>query len=183
LTGKNFNKIFRLKKEIYDVFKNTSSLSTENIDQLKKENQDFQTIMNWLEEYSTIKINDKDNIAKVKLKNNLHANNRSNNMNNIPLTAVKTYLRQDDDRCINTLRNEFVSIPESSIITIEDPSFDIFKLEDEVGQEHTLSTVSCYIFTSMGLYSMIDYEKFEHFIKAITKGYTRDNPYHHVNFL
>ena len=62
--------------------------------------------------------------------------------------------------------------------TIETPEFDIFSLESQVGQEHTLSVIGCYIFTTCGLYSLIQYKKFEEFVKEITKGYIRANPYH-----
>jgi hypothetical protein len=146
-------------------------LSLENIEQLKKENQDFQTILQWLEEYSTIKINDND-IAKVKIKGRFETP--------IPLTALKTFLENPRDKDMQTFRSDYISFSETSIITIEEPTFDIFKLEKEVGMENTLSTVSFYIFASMGFYSLIQYEKFEYFIKEITKGYLRENPYHHV---
>jgi hypothetical protein len=67
---------------------------------------------------------------------------------------------------------------EESICDIEEPSFDIFKLDKAVGQENTLSTISSYIFITMGLYSFINYSNFENFVDLITKGYGRKNPYH-----
>jgi hypothetical protein len=167
--------ILRLKKEIYNVFKKTEEVSSENIEQIKRENKDYQTILSWLEEYSTIKLNKVDNLAKVKLRDNIRATE------SIPLTAVKSFLGKDNKNESETFRPEILSFSESCIASIETSIFDIFKLEDEVGQENTLSTVSCYIFTTMGLYSLIQYEKFENFIHAITKGYSRNNPYHHVS--
>jgi hypothetical protein len=165
---------YRLKKEIYNVFKKTEELSKDNIEQIKRENKDYQTILSWLEEYSTIKINNADDIAKVKL-------NSIRTSDTIPLSAVKTFLKNEKENYLDTFRTDCISFSESCIITIEEPTFDIFKLENEVGQENTLSTISCYIFTSMGLYSLIQYEKFENFIHAVTKGYSRTNPYHNVN--
>jgi hypothetical protein len=169
----------RLKKEVYNIFIKTEELSKDNIEQIKKENQDYQTILSWLEEYSTIKINETGNIARVKLKSGVQA------ADTIPLTAVKTFLKKENgngcDNNLDTMRvMDLVNLSEGCITSIEEPIFDIFKLEQEVGKENTLSTVSCYIFTSMGLYSLIQYEKFEKFIQAVTKGYSRDNPYHHV---
>jgi hypothetical protein len=148
-------------------------LSKENIDEIKRENKDYQTILSWLEEYSTIKINVADDLAKVKL-------NSIRTTETISLSAVKTFLSKEKSKYLDTFRTDTISFSESCIITIEEPTFDIFKIENEVGKENTLSTISCYIFTSMGLYSLIQYEKFENFIQAITKGYSRANPYHHV---
>ena len=71
-----------------------------------------------------------------------------------------------------------VSFSDESISKIETPLFNIFKLENEVGPENTLSVISCYLFTTYGLYSLIKYEKFEKFIQSVTKGYNRANPYH-----
>jgi hypothetical protein len=74
--------------------------------------------------------------------------------------------------------SKYLNFSEECITSIEDPSFDIFKLEKEVGEENTLSTVSCYIFSSMGFYSLIKYDKFEVFIQQVAKGYKRENKYH-----
>ena len=84
---------------------------------------------------------------------------------------------------INNILGEtkFISFSEEVISKIEDPTFDIFKLESEVGEENTLSTVSCYVFTTMGFYSIIKYENFDFFIQKIAQGYQRSNPFHNVN--
>ena len=72
----------------------------------------------------------------------------------------------------------YLDFSEECISTIELPNFNIFKLEKEVGSENTLSTVSCYVFISLGLYSIIEYNSFEKFLQEITKGYSRKNSYH-----
>ena len=91
-----------------------------------------------------------------------------------------------DDKNINfsdtiaTIDNDskYINFSEECISTIEDHTFNIHKLEESVGKENTLSTISCYIFISLGLYSMINYNYFENFILEVTKGYYRSNPYH-----
>ena len=74
--------------------------------------------------------------------------------------------------------NNFLNINESLIKKIDSPSFNIFEFEKSVGQQHTLSTISYFIFSSLGLYSIIDYSNFENFLDQIAKGYNRKNPYH-----
>ena len=68
-----------------------------------------------------------------------------------------------DDKNINfsdtiaTIDNDskYINFSEECISTIEDHTFNIHKLEESVGKENTLSTISCYIFISLGLYSII----------------------------
>jgi hypothetical protein len=139
--------------------------------EIKQENQNFYNLIAWLEENTKIKF-DNDEMKRKKLKNTLQ-----NKLDWIPLTSVKRYLQNAQD---DSSQYEFINMSEEAIRDIEGPTFDIFKLEDEVGAENTLSTVSCYIFHSMGFYSLIDYNKFDSFIQAITRGYSRTNSYHNV---
>lgn len=77
-------------------------------------------------------------------------------------------------------QNKFYQISEKTVSTIDDPDFDIFKLEKEVGAENTLTVVGSYIYSVNGFYSFINHKKFEKYINLITKGYIRENPYHNV---
>jgi len=125
------------------------------------------TIYGLLEEYWTIKTNKLDlkeqNTTTNKLKN---FNSRAN------LEEYKTsFIREDN----------FITISDEMISQFEDHNFNIFELEKEVGEENILSTISCYVFSSMGFYSIINYRKFENFVQEITKGYYRKNPYHNVS--
>ena len=61
----------------------------------------------------------------------------------------------------------FIVYSESSASAIEEPSFNIFELNDVGGRDNTLSTITCYIFITHGLYSFVNYEKFENFIYVI----------------
>ena len=71
-----------------------------------------------------------------------------------------------------------ISLSADVVSHIERSDFNIFLLENSVGQDNTLAFVSCYIFTTHNFYSIIHYHKFENFIRAVTHGYTRSNPYH-----
>lgn len=109
--------------------------------------------------------------------------NKPEGLQKIPLTIVKDFLGSDS--LIEGIKSEYskddinyINCSDESISSIESPEFNIFKLKSEVGKENILSTVSCYIFASTGLYSKIRYDKFESFINAIAKGYRRENPYH-----
>lgn len=53
-------------------------------------------------------------------------------------------------------------------------------MEKQVGEKNILSIISCYVFTSMGFYSFINYTHFDNFVQEMVKGYYRDNPYHNV---
>lgn len=157
----------------------SDSVSVKYIEELKKENQDLTTIFSWLEEYSNIKFKYKDSKeAKNRLKNSL---SNSKDLQKIPLSVVKDIL----DSTINEKQQgnpwgdmTYINCSDESISLIDSSEFDIFKLQSEVGQENILSTLSCYIFASTGLYSKIKYDKFESFINAIAKNYIKENPYH-----
>ena len=73
--------------------------------------------------------------------------------------------------------NKINSVSEE-LLNFESPSFNIFKLEQSIGEANILPTVSIYACSSLGLYTLLDYNKFESFVFEITKGYNRRNPYH-----
>ncbi len=168
--------------EIQDsiLFK-TDDQSIKKLEELKKENKELQTIFSWVEEYSTLKIKNKHRSSK-----SLKEVSIKKLKSNSPFktgTINTEYFNLDfhlDDSSIDSTREEisYINFSEDSIKKIEDPTFNIFRLEKEVGQENILSTVSCYIFTTMGFYSLVKYDKFEMFIQEIAKGYLRSNPYH-----
>lgn len=134
------------------------------------------TVLDWLEEYSTLKLN------KLESKDKEQKNFSS------PLIELKNhnfsnYDNMEEFKVSGNLREEnFITISDEIISQIENSTFNIFELEKEVGENNILSTISCYVFSSMGFYSFINYAKFENFVHEITKGYYRKNPYHNVNF-
>ena len=180
-----------MTKEVQDsiLFK-TDTLSIQKLENLKKENKELQTIFSWLEEYSTIKMKQKDSLIKLSLSEVLAEDGQTK----IPLAVLKKYFKneikvetEESTGSINleTYREDmsFLNFSEDAISTIEDSTFDIFKLESEIGRDNILSTISCYIFTTMGFYSLIEYDKFEAFIQAIARGYVRENHYHNVTII
>jgi hypothetical protein len=144
------------------------------MEKMKEGNKELETIFSWLEEYSTIKHKQKENIDTVLQK--LYTSNSFNEK-----SGDITFCLETPKNSIKTMGNSnFLDFSEECISQIEEPTFDIFRLENEVGKENTLSTVSCYIFISLGLYSIINYNNFENFLQEVTKGYMRTNPYHNV---
>jgi hypothetical protein len=162
--------------EIHDsVLLKTDDLMQQKMEKMKKGNQEMESIFNWLEEYSTIKQKqrtDIDTVIQKKYNSNSIVTEKS-----LDFTFSLESPRNNQKKLQGSTLLDF---SEECIITIEEPTFDIFKLESEVGKENTLSTVSCYIFISLGLYSIINYSNFENFLQEITKGYSRSNPYHNV---
>lgn len=92
---------------------------------------------------------------------------------NISTMSIKTIIQE----------NEFINYNESHLNLIETCDFNIFLLENEVGKKNILSTIGIYIFQQYNYYSKIQFEKFENFIKEISEGYIRENPYHNVSYL
>ena len=64
------------------------------------------------------------------------------------------------------------------LLDFESYNFNIFKIEEKVGRENILPVTSTYIFSTLGLFNIIDYTKFEPFIFRVASGYNRNNPYH-----
>ena len=112
----------------------------------------MEAIFNWLDEYSTIKQKQKDEIDFVR--------------------QMKFVEQNKDSSTVVT--SSIMNLSEDCLATIEHPTFDIFRLENEVGQENTLSTVSCYVFISLGFTQLliiiiviIFYHQFQKGIKEI----------------
>jgi len=156
-----------LSKEIQEsiLFKTDDTL-IKQLDDFKKENKDYHTVFSWLEEYSPLNIPKKMQSENFQLK----------------LSSEPDDFELDSEDHVNALNKKinYINFSEESIKTVDQPTFDIFKLEKEVGSENILSTISCYIFNTMGFYSFIKYDRFEAFIQEIAKGYRRDIPYHTV---
>ena len=67
-----------------------------------------------------------------------------------------------------------------NFINIDDKNFNIFEFESKVGKENTLLLVSKYIYNYFKFGQMqINQSKFDNWVEKITKGYNRNNSYHH----
>ena len=172
-----------LTSELSDslLFK-SDDVTLSKIKELKNENQDMKYIVSWLEEYSTIKLNQ---IAKEKLINN-HMLHDTNHLSIKDVKSIiKTHTTTSPSKGQSTKTSpdvyseaELLNINQEVIKDIDKPTFDIFKLDKEVGKENTLSVIGFYVFTTYGFYNLIKYSTFENFMRGITKGYIRANPYH-----
>ena len=160
-----------LEKETIETQNQNKNNILKNYTELKNENEEYQTLYNFLSDYTNIKLKP-DTIAEYNLEK---LQNKP-----ISLSTLKKF-SQNKSQNINLIPTEpekYILFSEESINKIETQEFNIFKLEEEVGAENTLSVISCYIFNSNNLYSYFNYNKFENFLQAITKGYNRENPYH-----
>jgi hypothetical protein len=179
------------------IFKSDEN-SLKHLEKLKEGNKDFGLTFNWLREFSTINTNDKNVIDAVKKKNYTSNKYQSNNIS-IKNAYISNYFSNEIADKLQFSSNANISSPVSNIklnyttnsnnlnylnysedyiSDIEQQSFNIFLLDNAVGKENTLSTISSFIFITMGLYSLINYSNFENFVEQITKGYGRKNPYH-----
>ena len=181
-----------LRNELMDsiLFK-SDELTMSKIHELKNESKDMKYAVSWLEEYSTLKLND---IAKEQ--ENLLPSSYSKRKDVKDINEIKNILKNEKEKrglkmsnlssktlisSINpniSIDHNFLDIPEELIDNIEDETFSIFKLDQKVGRENTLGIIGYYIFNTYGFYTLIKYPIFENFIKAVSRGYIRKNPYH-----
>lgn len=155
-----------------DSKERTKEQQNEELTKLKAQNDFYKSSLTWINDNCSIKLNPTsvDKFPSLPKKE-------------LTIQAIKNHLKaicktKKDDLSLAVKPDKFITFSEESINKIETPDFNIFKLEEEVGAENTLSVVGCYIFTSYGLYSIIKYNKFEKFVQEITRGYIRSNPYH-----
>lgn len=132
-----------------------------------KKNDDFE-IIKWLEEFSGLKDRVKEQLEIVENNMNLTENEQAKMLvENIEMPLGK----------ILSCGSSF-EVGSEHLDKIQEPDFNIFILEKEVGQESILATVSSYIFITLGLYSQVHFNNFEKALVEIAKGYIRRNPYH-----
>lgn len=149
----------------------------QSFEKLKKENKEIAIVLDWLEEFSTMKINRLDSKEPKRIRSPV----KEKFCNNHKTGKIQDLEFYEEFKIIPCDSNE-IKISDNLISTIEDISFNIFELKNEVKEGNILSTIGCYVFSIMGFYSFIDYNKFESFVEEITKGYEKKNPYHNENF-
>lgn len=132
-----------------------------------KKNDDFE-IIKWLEEFSGLKDRVKEQLEIVESNLSLSENEQAKALvEHIELPLGK----------ILSCGSSF-DISSEHLDKMQEPDFNIFFLEKEVGPENILATVSSYIFITLGLYSQVHFNNFEKALVEIAKGYIRRNPYH-----
>ena len=114
-------------------------------------------------------------------------------MNRLTLNEVKQLIFPNayhstnaNNNALQTQQHSFLS-PTSANLTphvqsqlneIDKETFNIFAFEKSVGSANTLTYIALYAFSTFALYTIIKYPNFEMFLKRITAGYNRSNPYH-----
>lgn len=172
-----------IQHEIQDslIFK-ADDKELEKFSKMKGKSQEMENIFSFLEEYSSMKFKHKDNLESLKIKTNNSEQTSYYTDRSVDFSEDSFGTQRTNKQLQTNFSNgsSYLDFSEECFATIDKPTFDIFKLEKEVGEENSLSTVTCYIFITMGLYSHINYNNLENFLHAITKGYTRKNSYHNV---
>jgi len=149
------------------------SSTFKNLEKIKQTKPNLKMKLAWMEEYSLL--NKEEEIYKLTRKtlqkysgnNDKSKDNRKINMYNRRGTLNPELLKSGKMNKIN-----------EDLLDFESHKFNIFKLEQKVGRENILPVTATYIFSTLGLFSIIDYTKFEPFIFRVASGYNRDNPYH-----
>ena len=147
------------------------SSTLKDLENMKKSKPSLKVGLGWVEEFSLL--TKEEEIYKLTKKNfekYKEGNDNKNKIKNINLKNSTKKLEIFKSRQINKINED--------LLDFESHQFNIFKLEDKVGKENILPVVTTYIFSTLDLFSIIDYTKFEPFIFRIASGYHRENPYH-----
>ena len=147
------------------------SSTFKNLEKMKEKKPSLKIKLGWFEEYSLL--NKEEEIYKLTRKT-LHQNSN----NNIKLKDPKKSNLRRNTLNPELLKSGIMNRINEDLLDFESPNFNIFKLEEKVGRDNILPVISIYIFSSLGLFSIIDYTKFEPFIFRVASGYHRQNPYH-----
>ena len=149
------------------------------IEKIESSKPSMKMQLGWLKEYSTI--NRENHIFKIVGKNVNNYSHSSYLNNSVGVKTKKMEITALRRRTVNEaeiFRNSiFLKLNEENIL-FENENFNIFDFEKKVGKENILPAISVYVFNYKELFEIIPYEKFEHFVYEISKGYHRENPYH-----
>ena len=144
-----------------------------NLEKMKEDKPNLKIKLGWMEEYSLL--NKEEEIYKLTRKTLEKYNQmtfKSKDSNKINPSNRRNTLNPE------LLKSGIMNRINEDLLDFESHKFNIFKLEQKVGRENILPVTSTYIFSTLGLFSIIDYTKFEPFIFRVASGYHRENPYH-----
>ena len=149
------------------------STTFKNLEKMKEKKPSLKIKLGWFEEYSLL--NKEEEIYKLTRK----ALSKSVNPNH-KSKEPKPKINQIRRNTLNPelLKSGIMNRINEDLLDFESHNFNIFKLEEKVGRDNILPVTSIYVFSSLGLFSIIDYTKFEPFIFRVASGYHRQNPYH-----
>ena len=149
------------------------SSTFKNLEKMKESKPGLKMKLGWMEEYSLL--NKEEEIYKLTRKTlQKYANNndKSKETKNRAGAVRRNTLNPE------LLKSGIMNRINEDLLDFESPNFNIFKLEEKVGRDNILPVTTTYVFASLGLFSIIDYTKFEPFIFRVASGYHRQNPYH-----
>ena len=150
------------------------SSAFKNLEKMKEKKPSLKIKLGWFEEYSLL--NKEEEIYKLTRKA-LEQNTLNSSI------KIKDSKNKNPQHRRNTLNPELLKSGimnriNEDLVDFESQNFNLFKLEEKVGRDNILPVTSIYVFSSLGLFSIIDYTKFEPFIFRVASGYHRHNPYH-----
>ena len=149
------------------------SSTFKNLEKMKESKPGLKMKLGWMEEYSLL--NKEEEIYKLTrktLQKYSSPNDKSKETKNKIVAARRNTLNPE------LLKSGIMNRINEDLLDFESPNFNIFKLEEKVGRDNILPVTSTYVFASLGLFSIIDYTKFEPFIFRVASGYHRQNLYH-----
>ena len=150
------------------------SSTFKNLEKMKESKPGLKMKLGWMEEYSLL--NKEEEIYKLTrktLQKYSSANDKAKESKNRQGVAARRNTLNPE-----LLKSGIMNRINEDLLDFESPNFNIFKLEEKVGRDNILPVTTTYVFASLGLFSIIDYTKFEPFIFRVASGYHRQNPYH-----
>ena len=164
----------------------TDSFSLNKIEKIEKSKPYMKMKLGWLKEYSTL--SKENNLYSVIGKNIkkllMHKYSFSSDLSSFdPVKEEKKKLQAgkrrslNQDLCTNELLMKINGVGEANL-NFESENFNIFEFEKRIGKDNILPAISVYVFNYNDLFQIIPYNKFEHFVYEISRGYHRENPYH-----
>ena len=160
-------------EEIIEEKKNNLEKNIKSLEKMKESKPGLKMKLGWMEEYSLL--NKEEEIYKLTrktLQKYSSPNDKSKETKNKIVAARRNTLNPE------LLKSGIMNRINEDLLDFESPNFNIFKLEEKVGRDNILPVTSTYVFASLGLFSIIDYTKFEPFIFRVASGYHRQNLYH-----
>jgi len=169
--AKCFRWVRKIVQENLEIKVDSSTFK--NLEKMKESKPGLKMKLGWMEEYSLL--NKEEEIYKLTrktLQKYSQASDKSKDSKNLNSFGRRNTLNPE------LLKSGIMNRINEDLLDFESHKFNIFKLEEKVGRDNILPVTSTYIFASLGLFSIIDYTKFEPFIFRVASGYHRENPYH-----
>ena len=165
-------KCFKWAKKIIEenLEVKVDSSTFQNLEKMKEDKPNLKLKLGYMEAYSLL--NKEEEIYKLTRKTLEKYSLSTDNKDGKKKASRRNTLNPE------LLKSGIMNRINEDLLNFENHKFNIFKLEQKVGRENILPVTVIYIFSTLGLFSIIDYTKFEPFIFRVASGYYRENPYH-----